>query len=54
MDYLRRNLRIENDPIAMKYFDSAVLSDPESLQALHAKAYYLQNHHKVPEALAIL
>ncbi|MCB9309996.1 MAG: hypothetical protein H6567_08065 [Lewinellaceae bacterium] len=43
----------KNDPIAMKYFDSAVLSDPESLQALHAKAYYLQNHHKVPEALAI-
>ncbi len=43
----------KNDPRALKYYDSAILSDPESMQARHAKAFYLQNHGDIPGALKI-
>ncbi|MEZ4912321.1 MAG: tetratricopeptide repeat protein [Saprospiraceae bacterium] len=41
----------KNDPVALKYYNSAILSNPTSSQAKHAKAYYLQNHGNVKEAL---
>lgn len=40
----------KNDPKALKYYESAILSNPNSMQAVHAKAFYLQNHGKIPEA----
>lgn len=40
----------KKDPKALKYYESAILSDPKSMQALHAKAYYLQNHGDIPGA----
>jgi len=43
----------EKDPKALTYYESAVLMDPESVEALHAKAYYLQNHGNIPEAISI-
>ena len=43
----------KNDPIALQYYESAILSDPNSMQAKHAKAFYLQNHGKINEAIKI-
>jgi tetratricopeptide (TPR) repeat protein len=43
----------KKDAKALKYYESAVLSDPNSMPALHAKAFYLQNNKNVPEAKAI-
>jgi len=43
----------KKDPMALKYYESAILSNPASMQALHAKAYYLQNHGDIPGALTI-
>jgi tetratricopeptide (TPR) repeat protein len=40
----------KKNPKALQYYESAILSNPESMQALHAKAYYLQNHGKIPQA----
>ncbi len=40
----------KNDSKALKYYESAILSDPKSMQALHAKAFYLQNHDDIPGA----
>lgn len=39
--------------IALRYFDSALEIDPNSLTALHAKAYYLQSQNKLPESLRL-
>lgn len=41
------------DPAALKYYESAILSDPESVEPKHAKAFYLQNHGDVAGALEI-
>lgn len=43
----------KKDPKAIKYYESAILSNPNSMQALHAKAYYLQNHGDIPGAQKI-
>lgn len=43
----------KKDPKALTYYESAILSDPSSMQALHAKAYYMQNHGKIKEAQEI-
>lgn len=43
----------ENDPKALQYYESAILSDPESMEARHAKAYYLQNNDDISSALDI-
>jgi len=43
----------KKDPLALKYYESAVLSNPASMQALHAKAFYLQNHGDIQGALNI-
>ena len=40
----------KKDAKALQYYESAILSNPQSMQALHAKAYYLQNHGKIPLA----
>ena len=43
----------KKDPKAIKFYESAVLSDPKSMSALHAKAFYLQNHGDVTKAQEI-
>lgn len=43
----------EKNPKALTYYESAVLMAPESVEALHAKAFYLQNHGNIPEAITI-
>ncbi|MBC7884618.1 MAG: tetratricopeptide repeat protein [Saprospiraceae bacterium] len=43
----------KKDPRALKYFESAIFSNPKSMQALHSKAFYLQNHGNIPGALEI-
>ena len=40
----------KKDAKALQYYESAILSNPRSMQALHAKAYYLQNHGNIPQA----
>jgi len=42
-----------HNPLASQYFDNAVRVDPKNVAAWHAKAYYLQNNNKIPEALEI-
>ncbi|WP_235297577.1 tetratricopeptide repeat protein [Portibacter marinus] len=39
--------------IAERYYDNAIRLDPENLQAYHAKAFYLQNSNRIPEAISI-
>jgi tetratricopeptide (TPR) repeat protein len=43
----------KKDPKAIKYYESAVFSNPDYMQAYHAKAFYLQNNNRIPEAKAI-
>lgn len=40
----------KKDPKAIKYYESAIISNPKSMQALHAKAYFLQNHGDITGA----
>jgi tetratricopeptide (TPR) repeat protein len=42
-----------HNPLALQYFDNAIRVAPENVEAWHAKAYYLQNNNKIPEALEI-
>lgn len=51
--YLGELYEENKDPKALQYYDSAILSNPESMQAKHAKAYYLQNHNDIPGALEL-
>lgn len=44
---------LENDPKAIVFYDNALLVAPESIEALHAKAFYLQNHKQIPEAIEL-
>ena len=39
------------DPLV--YYNNALLVNPESTEAMHAKAFYLQNHGSMDEAIAI-
>jgi tetratricopeptide (TPR) repeat protein len=41
------------DPKALQYYENAVLSNPASMSAKHAKAYCLQNLNKITEAKAL-
>lgn len=43
-------LEKQNDKKAKKYYESAVLSDPDSPEAKHALAFYLQNHGDIKGA----
>lgn len=51
--YLGELYEEKKDPKALQYYESAVLSNPASMQAKHAKAYYLQNHKDIPGALEL-
>ncbi|MCB0614808.1 MAG: tetratricopeptide repeat protein [Phaeodactylibacter sp.] len=39
------------DPLAMRYFDNAIRVAPENIHALHARADYLSDTGKLPEAI---
>lgn len=39
------------DPLAMRYFDNAIRVAPENIYALHARADYLSDIGKLPEAI---
>lgn len=43
----------QKNPLAAQYFDNATRVDPKNIPAWHAKAYFLQNNDRIPEALAI-
>lgn len=43
----------KEDPKALIYFDNAIRTNPKSIEAKHSKAYYLQNHDAVPEAIEL-
>lgn len=43
----------ESNPQALQYYESAILSNPESMEAMHAKAFYLQNNDDIESALDI-
>ena len=43
----------KKEVLALQYYESAVLSNPNSMEALHAKAYYLQNHGNIDQAQEI-
>jgi tetratricopeptide (TPR) repeat protein len=43
----------KDDPIALKYFETAMDVDPNNIQALHSLAFYWQNHGKIIEAIEI-
>lgn len=40
-----------SDPLAEGYYQNAVKSDPDNINALHALAFYQQNHDKTEEAI---
>ncbi len=42
-----------NNPLALKYFDNALLQDSLDVNALMGKAYYLQSNKRVNEAIEI-
>ena len=42
-----------NPSLAAQYFDNAVRVGPENISALHSKAFFLQNHEKIDEAIAL-
>jgi Tfp pilus assembly protein PilF len=43
----------QNDPRALQCFENAIDADPKYPQGWHSKAFYLQNHGKIPEAIEI-
>ena len=43
----------ENDPLALQYYDAAININPELPSTWHAKAFYLQNNDRIPEAIDI-
>lgn len=43
----------EKNPKALQYYESAILSNPDYMEARHAKAFYLQNNNKIDEAQEI-
>ena len=42
-----------NSSLAGQYYDNAVRVSPNNIAALHSKAYYLQNHDRIDEAIEI-
>ncbi len=47
-------LHEEDDPkLALQYFNNAITVDPENINALHSKAFFLQNNDRIPEALEL-
>lgn len=43
----------EGDFKAVQYYDNAIRVNPQSVEALHGKAFFLQNNDRIPEALDI-
>jgi len=43
----------KGDPDAYIYYDNALAVDGENITALHSKAFYLQNHSQIPDALSL-
>lgn len=43
----------DNPKMALQYFNNAVTVDPENINAIHAKAFFLQNNDKVEQALEL-
>ena len=43
----------EGNPDALVYYENALRVAPQSIEALHAKAFYYQNHDNIPKALEI-
>jgi len=43
----------EKNSIASEYYENAIRSNPKSIEALHSKAFYLQNHDQVLEAIRL-
>lgn len=41
----------KSDPLALGYYQNAIATDPENVNALHALAFYEQNHGKIESAL---
>ena len=41
------------DPLALKYFDNALMIEPDNLDVMHAKAYYLNEQKDLTGALEI-
>ena len=46
-------LQGKEDPMALRCFENAIRVNPGYPQALHAKAFYLQNHGSIQEAIKI-
>lgn len=44
---------LKENPIAIDYLNSAVNVDPQNINALHSKAFYLQNNGKMLEAIQL-
>jgi tetratricopeptide (TPR) repeat protein len=44
---------IQGDSRALQCFENAISATPSSAQALHSKAFYLQNHNRIPEAVEL-
>lgn len=43
----------QSSPLAKGYYENALRADPENINALHAYAFYLQNHDDTEKALEI-
>jgi tetratricopeptide (TPR) repeat protein len=46
-------LDMKGDPAALQCFQNAIDADPNYVQGWHSKAFYLQNHDRLPEAIEI-
>ena len=47
-------MHAENDsPLAKRYFDSALEIEPENIEVLHAKAFYLMEQEQLEESIAL-
>lgn len=49
--YLGELYEAKKDPQALKYYENAIISDPGSPEAKHAKAFYLQHNGREKDAL---
>ncbi len=44
----------EEDPkLALQYLENSITVDPQNINAIHSKAFFLQNHDRVTEALEL-
>lgn len=41
----------DNPKLALRYLENAITVDPQNINAIHSKAFFLQNNNRVPEAL---